>query len=138
MDNDLRDLVQGWLQKAEHDLKNAKIILEAPDTDKPYDTVCFHCQQAVEKCLKGYLTFLNCNFPKTHSISNLLYIASEKNPDIHQFDNAEILTYYAIENRYPDNYYMPTEQETVEAYKIALSLQKFVFDNIADDRNQNG
>jgi HEPN domain-containing protein len=42
----LPDLVRGWLAKGDSDLAIA--VLCAGSTG-PYDTGCFHCQQAVEK-----------------------------------------------------------------------------------------
>jgi HEPN domain-containing protein len=47
------DIIQTWLIKAEHDLQTAEIVAShLPDFD---DTIAFHCQQAIEKSLKGYL-----------------------------------------------------------------------------------
>ena len=37
-------VVRQWVQKAEHDLKNAEHTLTLED-DCPFDTVCFHAQQ---------------------------------------------------------------------------------------------
>ena len=42
-----------WLAKAEHDLLNIRNNLSAVQV--PWDTVCFHAQQAAEKCLKALL-----------------------------------------------------------------------------------
>jgi len=39
------DLVNGWLAKAESDLTAGQQLL----TSGPYDIVCFHAQQAIEK-----------------------------------------------------------------------------------------
>lgn len=72
MDKETREYIRSWVQKAEHDLKNAKIVLCSQEENKPYDTVCFHCQQAVEKYLKAYLVFLNKDFPRTHSLAWLI------------------------------------------------------------------
>ncbi|MCT8978554.1 HEPN domain-containing protein [Clostridium sp. CX1] len=41
-----------WIEKAERDIKSAKILKEH---DCGNDVVAFHCQQAVEKSLKAYL-----------------------------------------------------------------------------------
>ncbi len=43
------DLARGWLQKADSDLTTAELVLSG---DGPYDTACYHAQQAIEKCLK--------------------------------------------------------------------------------------
>jgi hypothetical protein len=37
----------------------------------PFDTVCFHCQQAVEKYLKALLTLLGIPAPRTHDLEVL-------------------------------------------------------------------
>ena len=61
--NPKNDLVKEWLKKSQHDLETAKVIL----AHKPEltDTICFHCQQAVEKTLKGYLVYLNIPFKRS-------------------------------------------------------------------------
>lgn len=41
-----------WFNKAETDLKGANILLEH---DGSNDLVAFHCQQAMEKALKGWI-----------------------------------------------------------------------------------
>ena len=54
MNND--DLVRAWFAKASSDLRSAEIIIASDAKDLPSDAVCFHCQQAAEKYLKGFLT----------------------------------------------------------------------------------
>ncbi len=56
------ELIKEWIHKAEHDLGMAELALE----NKPEytDSICFHCQQAVEKYLKAYLVFLDVRFEK--------------------------------------------------------------------------
>ena len=39
-----------WFEKAAHDLRGAEILMEH---DGGNDLVAFHCQQAMEKMLKG-------------------------------------------------------------------------------------
>ena len=49
------ELLKAWIEKADHDLGTAKLIfLHIPDY---FDTVAFHCQQAVEKYLKAILVY---------------------------------------------------------------------------------
>ena len=47
--SDRCDLARGWLLKARSDLNACRRLLE---TDGPYDTSCFHAQQAIEKSLR--------------------------------------------------------------------------------------
>lgn len=65
-----RELIDSWIDKAEKDLLSAKHELSFPDAVR--ETVCFHCQQAVEKYLKAYLVFLGISFTKTHEIGELI------------------------------------------------------------------
>ena len=62
--------VREWVEKAEGDLENARLVLRVGERC-PSETVCFHAQQCAEKYLKAYLTFRSLEFPKTHSIQKL-------------------------------------------------------------------
>ena len=42
-----------WIAKAENDLLNVRNNLDAPEV--PWDTICFHAQQAAEKMLKAFV-----------------------------------------------------------------------------------
>lgn len=46
------DLAESWFRKGDSDIRTIQALLEA---NGPYDTACFHAQQAVEKYLKGFL-----------------------------------------------------------------------------------
>lgn len=50
-----REIATAWLKKAANDLEAAWRILVVRD-DCPFDTVCFHCQQAAEKSFKAWMT----------------------------------------------------------------------------------
>lgn len=98
--------------------------------DKPFDTVCFHCQQAAEKYLKGVLIYLDLPFAKTHNIEVLIDMISAKYPEIENFASAVSLTYYAVENRYPDDCMEITEADAEEAYRIAVEVKAFVVEKL--------
>lgn len=51
-DERVLEVVRGWIEKAESDLKNAAISLNS-GPDCPADTVTFHAQQCAEKYLKA-------------------------------------------------------------------------------------
>jgi len=65
---DRTQLAPGWFLKAESDLNTAQRMAES---DGPYDTACFHAQQAAEKYLKGLLAFQGEPFPRTHNLEEL-------------------------------------------------------------------
>jgi len=54
MDEEKKQEVQQWLIKSEHDLQAAQLLFDSQAS--LLDVVVYHCQQAVEKALKGYLT----------------------------------------------------------------------------------
>ena len=62
--------VRAWLRKAEHDRLNIENNLAA--TEIPWDTVCFHAQQAAEKLLKGFLLSHGHDVTRTHDLVALL------------------------------------------------------------------
>ncbi len=70
MDEAKRQLVQSWLIKAQHDLATARKLAADPE---PYlDTAIYHCQQAAEKAVKGFLVFHDEEFEKTHNLPLLV------------------------------------------------------------------
>lgn len=95
------------------------------------DSICFHCQQAVEKYLKAYLVYLNVVFKKAHSLSYLLDLINEIDKVSDQmYSIAEILESYAVEMRYPDEWYEPSEEEAKEAYSIAVKIREYILEKI--------
>ena len=88
-----------WLEKAARDLKSAKVLSQ---NDCGNDIVAFHCQQAIEKSLKGYLIKQTGEFPEGHSLIYLCKEASNYHAGFkkHLKDCAFVNQYY-IETRYP-------------------------------------
>ncbi len=58
-----------WLTKANKDLLSADHGLVA--SPPLFEDVLFHCQQTVEKVLKGFLAYYDIPFRKTHSLEEL-------------------------------------------------------------------
>ncbi|NIO85679.1 MAG: HEPN domain-containing protein [Candidatus Aminicenantes bacterium] len=131
-----QDVVKNWILKANNDLKTGKDEME---TDEPAtDTICFHMQQCVEKYLKGYLVFHEVDFRKTHDIAELIELCksvSEKFEELYSMD-ADSLTVYAAEIRYPDDFYMPTLEETRDCIDIAVKAMEFVKEELKKDGYQ--
>ena len=123
------ELINSWMNKANKDLLSAQHELSFPDAVT--ETVCFHCQQAVEKYLKGYLISLGISFAKTHEIGELITKCENKDKEISVFkEEADKLTDYAIEIRYPDDWYEPTLEEAREAFEIATKIKEFIQNKI--------
>jgi HEPN domain-containing protein len=122
--------VKEWLLLAEGDLKIAKDELNTPD---PFtNAICFHCQQCVEKYLKAYLTFFGKPFRKTHDLTELINECVELDNDFQiLFDmNVDKLTQYAIDARYPEEFYLPDIREAKEAIEIAEKVRDFVIEKL--------
>ena len=73
---DKKELIAEWLKKAQHDIGTAELLLA--QKQEYTDTICYHCQQAVEKYLKAYLVNLNIPFKKVHDLDYLLNLITEK------------------------------------------------------------
>jgi HEPN domain-containing protein len=127
MDEALAKLTREWLTKELHDLQTARIV--ASSTDGPLDSAIYHCQQAAEKTVKGWLTANNLAFEKTHDIRRLIRQAEAILPAFSRFTGmAEILTPYVSAFRYPGltNDPMPTREEFDAALQHAQAIYDFV------------
>lgn len=92
-------LAKEWFNKGNDDLKYAIFGLK---NNGPYSLGCFHCHQAVEKYLKGYLVYRQKEFEKIHDIVELLRMCSEMNKEFEHFRIfCEKLNAYYIPTRYP-------------------------------------
>jgi HEPN domain-containing protein len=97
----------------------------------------FHCQQAVEKYLKAFLVKHQIEFPKTHSIMTLINLCSKVDSSFKEkLLEADILTDYAVEIRYPDEWYEPTPDETKRAYELANEVKQFVLEKLMIHNNK--
>lgn len=112
------ELARKWLAKAQNDLLNADNNLRSEVI--PYDTVCFHCQQAAEKLLKAYLVAKSCQPPFTHDLLLLLEEILPYCSDAETLrDDLALLMPYAVGARYPDASFMPTHEDACQARKAA-------------------
>jgi HEPN domain-containing protein len=122
--------VREWIFLAEGDLKTAEdeLAMSEPFTN----TICFHSQQCVEKYLKAYLTFIEKPFRKTHEIAELIELCKENDKEFDKlYDlNATKLTRYAIEARYPDEFYIPSIEVAKESVEIAKKVKSFVIEKL--------
>jgi HEPN domain-containing protein len=111
-------LARQWLAKARSDLLNADNNLRAEEI--PFDTVCFHCQQAAEKMLKAWLVAHGQAFPPTHDLLLLLEKILPWQPEAEPLRaKLALLMPYAVEIRYPDDWFMPSRADAEEARRAA-------------------
>jgi HEPN domain-containing protein len=99
-----------WLQKATLDFRGARIDLDAQPP--LLEDVLFHCQQAVEKAMKGFLAWHDIAFRKTHSLEELGAACEGVEPALKPaLDPAVPLTEFAWAFRYPGDHPTPTVEE---------------------------
>lgn len=92
---------EDWFLKVKNDLKAAEAIMGYYE-DPPTDTVCYHCHQAVEKSLKGYLVYKKTRLPWVHDIVFLLNLCIEYDTELEVLkEDVEVLNKYYIEAKYP-------------------------------------
>ena len=90
-----------WRLKAEEDFTAASILAEHGG---PAATICFLCQQAAEKYLKGYLLLRRRAPRRIHHLDVLLEDCIALDDSFQQLvDDAVFLKRYYIASRYPDD-----------------------------------
>ena len=90
---------------------------------------CFHSQQAAEKYLKACLAWWQVDFPKTHSIRELLNHVRTINAELAaKLLPAAALTPYGVDVRYPGDTPQPTQAEAEEALTLASSVEAAVLE----------
>jgi HEPN domain-containing protein len=112
---------RAWFRRAVEDLRAADHALRA---DPPLlEDLLFHCQQAAEKALKGFLVWHSKPFRKTHSLEELGEACLAIDASLRGcIDPAVPLTQYAWEFRYPGDPEEPTLDEAEEALAVAKNV----------------
>jgi HEPN domain-containing protein len=92
----------------------------------PFDTVCFHCQQAAETYLKCLLTYLGIQAPRTHDLRALARLVPlEQRFPVRVEDMAE-LNPYAVDVRYADDWREPQLNDAKRALVLASLVRTAV------------
>jgi len=115
-----------WLRKAEHDLLNIENNLAAKEI--PWDTVCFHAQQAAEKVLKAFLVHCGRDLTKTHDLVALLAHCVECESDLAPLESdCRMLTSFGVAARYPDDLFEPGEGDGRDVIAAAYRVRDKIF-----------
>lgn len=126
------EFIKQWLAKANEDLL---VVNRLTDNEIiATSSVCFHCQQAVEKFLKAYLIANGVDIHKTHNIEFLLTECSDIDKDFANIDPKE-LSDFGVDVRYPGDMYIPDKEETLEYKKLAYEIKDFVENKIHKIQN---
>ena len=94
------DIAKEWFKVAEADLSSAEFLQHMQPV--PIEIICYHCQQSVEKYLKGFLALKGEEIKRTH---DLVLLNSECQKYDNDFETIEeeclMLTDYGVNVRYP-------------------------------------
>lgn len=122
----MNERVAEWLTLAQADLTAAELLQQFDEY--PTSILAFHCQQAVEKGLKAFLTEQDIAFLFRHDLPYLLDLCSEADADFADLEpQISGLTPYAVEARYPiDLPLTPTQDEARAFYQQAQTVLEFV------------
>lgn len=129
MANNNLKLANEWFKKAKADIDFAKIGLKETEH---YGQVCFLCQQAAKKYLKGFLEANRIKPPRIHSVATL---ATKCIKITGKFKNlvpkCKILDRYYIPTRYPVAIGLIFKKEDAqEALRILSRLIELVEDSL--------
>ncbi len=108
-----------------------------PEEDMTTDTICFHCQQAVEKLLKSFLVHCDVDFRKEHNLEYLLALCMRADTGFAALEFGR-MSEYGVVVRYPAEFYMPSVEETDEAIRIARSVDTYVRGKLAAAGYESG
>lgn len=122
-------IVQGWFKKANEDLIVAAGLLAMQNT-QVWAAVGFHCQQAAEKAIKGFLAHQKIGFTKTHDIGQLISFFPTQFENLNELlTEASDLTPFAVEYRYPD---AAKGELTIEDIMKAYATSRQVVETLAE------
>ncbi|MCK9377955.1 MAG: HEPN domain-containing protein [Syntrophobacterales bacterium] len=124
--------VRSWLKKAAGDLRGADIDLAA---SPPFiEDMLFHCQQAAEKSMKGFLTAHDRVFRKTHDLDELASACEAVDPTLKEFLNpARDLTVFAWEFRYPGEAETPSMEEARQFRGVAGEVYQAILTRLPQE-----
>lgn len=127
-----RQLVQNWLIKAQHDLASARVLAAS---DLPLlDTAIYHCQQAAEKAVKGFLVFCDQEFERIHDVEVLIRAAIPYEAGFSAWTEVgRRLTPYARMFRYPGDVVGPSKEQFSQALLAVEGLYNFVLSLLPEE-----
>ena len=121
--------VNAWIRKAEADFQNIELVL--PAKSAPFDTVCFHAQQAAEKYIKALLTFYGIPFGKSHDLDKLINLLPPKSKVQAMVGDLSELSDAAVMTRYPEDLDEEYDREIAERLvQQALMVKSAVMDEL--------
>ena len=121
-----------WLERAECDLDSARIL---KDNNGDNCNAAFHCQQCIEKALKGYLLYKTGKHVDGHNLTFLCRSACRIDRKFDEWlDESTSLNRYYIETRYPTDVGFDISDKGLErVYNMARDMYEFIFGVISGE-----
>ena len=111
---------EDWVFLADRDLNVAEFLTSMHPI--PTEVIAFHCQQAVEKYLKGTLVVLGEEPPYIHDLDDLCLLAEKHRPLFASILSlCTIITHFAVKPRYDRGISL-----SVEDMRIVLAHTKTI------------
>ena len=122
---DKHNELQQWLMLANNGL-NLAIFSSENMWPVPYEIICFHCQQAVEKYLKWFLVLNDIDPPRTHDLEELEKLCEAIAPQFSAiYEKCSVLSGFAVQSRYPSEIHLE-KQDMDRALAYAKSIREFI------------
>jgi HEPN domain-containing protein len=126
-----KEIVKQWIELADKDLALAEHTAKTM-WPTPYEIVCFHCQQFVEKYLKAFLVSKGQEPPYIHDLAKLVALCEIENPVFGQIkQKCIILTEYGIHPRYPGGMQV-IEEDMDRALHFAADIKVFMREQVPE------
>ena len=118
---------KGWLQFAHYDIESAKILWQ----EGLVATCLYHCQQATEKTLKGFLVSQGYKPQMTHDLVDLIKSCTKIDSS---FDSVvadcKKLSPFATQTRYPTTRPLPDISYAQEMIELTQRTMNFILRKI--------
>jgi HEPN domain-containing protein len=121
---------EDWLQRAE---SNLEIARRARGEKVFLEDLCFEAQQAAEKALKALLIYLSGDYPRVHSFTLLLERLEQHAAVPEPIREVVELSDYAVQIRYPGDYYPVSKEEYERAMELAERVLQWVRSQIGQE-----
>ena len=118
-----KELVAEWFRLGDDDIDTALLLKEMRPQHR--EIICYHCEQAVEKYLKGFLVSKDQIPPKTHDLTLLCNLCSEQDQNfVNILPQCSYLKQFSVQPRYPKEMDI-TDVNVEKAVKYALDVKGF-------------
>lgn len=108
-----------WLNRARSSLN----LAYSQGNEIYYEDLCYQAHQAAEKAIKAVFVYLKKSFPYTHDIHLLLTLLEDEGVGIpDDVKQAERLTVYAVQTRYPGFHITVEEKHYNQAIQLAQTV----------------